>query len=146
MAVTSVCTDAARLTVEGCALLGLPNDLEQNCTRASVVMTFYVHDYLGCGCSRLNRSDDNPSWSTSLSPAPSAGRGEEKAQTDIMAGIMPPPPTPAPVSAAASAAVYDRWFQIADADRDGRVTGQDAVHFFERSGLPREVLAKVRKP
>lgn len=39
--------------------------------------------------------------------------------------------------------VYDRWFQFADGDRDGRVTGKDAVVFFEKSGLPREVLAKV---
>ena len=34
---------------------------------------------------------------------------------------------------------YDRWFQTADSDRDGRVTGGDAVTFFGRSGLPREV-------
>ncbi|EFJ53160.1 hypothetical protein VOLCADRAFT_55400 [Volvox carteri f. nagariensis] len=38
---------------------------------------------------------------------------------------------------------YDRWFQSADSDRDGRVTGGDAVAFFGRSGLPREVLATV---
>ncbi|KAG2500095.1 hypothetical protein HYH03_001679 [Edaphochlamys debaryana] len=38
---------------------------------------------------------------------------------------------------------YDRWFQTADSDRDGRVTGGDAVAFFGRSGLPREVLATV---
>ncbi len=30
------------------------------------------------------------------------------------------------------------------ADSDGRLTGADAVRFFERSGLPRELLAKVR--
>ncbi len=29
------------------------------------------------------------------------------------------------------------------ADADGRLTGPDAVKFFERSGLPREQLAKV---
>jgi hypothetical protein len=28
-------------------------------------------------------------------------------------------------------------------DRDGRLTGNDGVKFFERSGLPRELLAKV---
>ena len=39
--------------------------------------------------------------------------------------------------------VYDAWFQFADSDRDGRVTGKDAVGFFEKSGLSREVLAKV---
>lgn len=38
---------------------------------------------------------------------------------------------------------FDRLFQFADTDRDGRVTGKDAVVFFEKSGLPREVLAKV---
>lgn len=32
---------------------------------------------------------------------------------------------------------------LAPADADSRVTGPDAVKFFERSGLPREVLAKV---
>mmetsp|Transcript_17926 Transcript_17926/g.38464 ORF Transcript_17926/g.38464 Transcript_17926/m.38464 type:complete len:626 (+) Transcript_17926:389-2266(+) len=39
--------------------------------------------------------------------------------------------------------IYDRWFQLADSDHDGRVTGKDAVAFFERSGLSREVLAKI---
>ncbi|KAI3433598.1 hypothetical protein D9Q98_003408 [Chlorella vulgaris] len=39
--------------------------------------------------------------------------------------------------------LYWSWFQIADEDRDGRLTGPDAVRFFERSGLPRELLAKV---
>ena len=29
------------------------------------------------------------------------------------------------------------------ADKDGRLTGPDAVKFFERSGLPREALAKI---
>ncbi|MEW5318543.1 MAG: hypothetical protein WDW38_009759 [Sanguina aurantia] len=42
-----------------------------------------------------------------------------------------------------NAQAYDRWFAIADADRDGRVTGKDAVGFFAQSGLPREELAKV---
>lgn len=31
----------------------------------------------------------------------------------------------------------------ADADGDGRVTGSDAVAFFSRSGLPRDILAKI---
>lgn len=42
-----------------------------------------------------------------------------------------------------NAAVYDSWFATADGDRDGRVTGADAVQFFDRSGLPRDVLARV---
>ncbi len=33
--------------------------------------------------------------------------------------------------------------QAALADHDGRLTGKDAVAFFEKSGLPREILAKV---
>lgn len=33
--------------------------------------------------------------------------------------------------------------QAADSDRDGRLTGKDAVAFFERSGLPKSELAKV---
>ena len=33
--------------------------------------------------------------------------------------------------------------QAADRDRDGRLTGKDAVAFFERSGLPKSELAKV---
>eukprot|EP00878_Enallax_costatus_P017605 GHUV01018497.1.p1 GENE.GHUV01018497.1~~GHUV01018497.1.p1 ORF type:complete len:533 (+),score=105.10 GHUV01018497.1:417-2015(+) len=47
------------------------------------------------------------------------------------------------MSAIANASTYDRWFKIADGDQDGRVTGQDAVTFFQRSQLPKEVLAKV---
>mmetsp|Transcript_29724 Transcript_29724/g.36091 ORF Transcript_29724/g.36091 Transcript_29724/m.36091 type:complete len:536 (-) Transcript_29724:537-2144(-) len=38
---------------------------------------------------------------------------------------------------------YGAWFRQADADHDGRVTGQDAVAFFAKSGLPKDVLAKV---
>eukprot|EP01025_Chloroclados_australasicus_P062327 TRINITY_DN8187_c0_g2_i1.p1 TRINITY_DN8187_c0_g2~~TRINITY_DN8187_c0_g2_i1.p1 ORF type:complete len:590 (-),score=57.91 TRINITY_DN8187_c0_g2_i1:191-1867(-) len=38
---------------------------------------------------------------------------------------------------------YDLWFDFVDTDKDGRVMGKDAVSFFERSDLPREVLAKV---
>lgn len=34
-------------------------------------------------------------------------------------------------------AVYDKWFRVADADNDGRVTGKDAVTFFERAKLDR---------
>jgi EH domain-containing protein 1 len=46
-------------------------------------------------------------------------------------------------SAIANAATYDRWFKVADSDQDGRLTGADAVAFFQRSGLPRDVLARV---
>ncbi|CAG9460608.1 unnamed protein product [Pedinophyceae sp. YPF-701] len=39
--------------------------------------------------------------------------------------------------------VFTHWFQLADSDRDGRLTGPDAVQFFNRSGLPRHVLSRV---
>eukprot|EP00898_Chlorokybus_atmophyticus_P007677 jgi/Chlat1/7910/Chrsp68S07352 len=38
---------------------------------------------------------------------------------------------------------YDDWFELADGDADGRVTGQDAIQFFARSQLRRETLAKI---
>lgn len=31
--------------------------------------------------------------------------------------------------------LFDKWFNIADKDRDGRVGGAEAVEFFGRSGL-----------
>lgn len=34
-------------------------------------------------------------------------------------------------------------FRIADADRDGVLTGAEAVSFFQRSGLPQQTLFKV---
>lgn len=40
-------------------------------------------------------------------------------------------------------ALYGQWFQLADTDHDNKLTGPDAVKFFERSGLPRQNLAKV---
>ena len=39
--------------------------------------------------------------------------------------------------------VYTQWWNIADKNHDGRVTGSDAVEFFQRSGLTRDQLAKV---
>ena len=38
---------------------------------------------------------------------------------------------------------HDTLPALLPADRDGRLVGGDAVQFFERSGLPRDVLAKV---
>ena len=52
------------------------------------------------------------------------------------AGSCKLPPAP-------PAMVKDRWFRLADADGDGRVTGADAVAFFQRSGLPKAALARV---
>lgn len=40
-------------------------------------------------------------------------------------------------------AIYRNWFTIADTNGDGRVTGADAVQFFQRSGLSQQTLAKV---
>lgn len=40
--------------------------------------------------------------------------------------------------------IYKQWFAIADTDQDGRLTGADAVKFFQRSGLTREQLSRVR--
>eukprot|EP00252_Welwitschia_mirabilis_P018650 TRINITY_DN4149_c0_g1_i1.p1 TRINITY_DN4149_c0_g1~~TRINITY_DN4149_c0_g1_i1.p1 ORF type:complete len:544 (-),score=111.30 TRINITY_DN4149_c0_g1_i1:210-1841(-) len=39
--------------------------------------------------------------------------------------------------------LYRKWFEYADADRDGRVTGADAVRFFSLSQLPREQLKQI---
>jgi hypothetical protein len=59
-----------------------------------------------------------------------------------LGGGLPAATPPADASAAARE-LYLRWFAAADADNDGRLTGGDAVRFFERSGLPRDQLAKV---
>jgi hypothetical protein len=59
-----------------------------------------------------------------------------------LGGGLPAAPPPADAAAAARE-LYTRWFASADADNDGRLTGGDAVRFFERSGLPRDQLAKV---
>jgi len=45
--------------------------------------------------------------------------------------------------AAAPPVDFDAWFRIADADRDGVVTGAEAVAFFSKSGLPKKALATV---
>ena len=39
--------------------------------------------------------------------------------------------------------VSKEWFGLADRQRTGMVTGQDAVQFFSRSGLSKQVLAQV---
>ena len=63
---------------------------------------------------------------------------------------LPPPggggraPLPPPSAALAMASrVVQAWWPAADADGDGRLTGQDAVAFFGRSGLERKVLSRV---
>jgi hypothetical protein len=41
-------------------------------------------------------------------------------------------------------ALYNSWFDLADVDRDGVLSGQEAVHFFLRSDLPQQTLKRVR--
>lgn len=40
-------------------------------------------------------------------------------------------------------AVFEQFFQVADTDRDGRISGAEAVSFFKGSGLPQPTLALV---
>ncbi|XP_035540783.1 epidermal growth factor receptor substrate 15-like 1 isoform X1 [Juglans regia] len=39
--------------------------------------------------------------------------------------------------------LFDAYFLRADLDRDGRISGSEAVGFFQGSGLPKQVLAQV---
>ncbi|KAF4363910.1 hypothetical protein G4B88_004210 [Cannabis sativa] len=39
--------------------------------------------------------------------------------------------------------LFDAYFRRADLDRDGRISGQEAVPFFQGSGLPKQVLAQI---
>lgn len=58
----------------------------------------------------------------------------------------PAPPAGAGAGTPSQLALHDmyrRWFQMADQDNDGRLTGPDAVRFFERSELSRDLLARV---
>lgn len=48
----------------------------------------------------------------------------------------PPPPM--------ADALYNSWFDLADVDRDGVLSGQEAVQFFLRSDLPQQTLKRVR--
>lgn len=43
----------------------------------------------------------------------------------------------------ASADLFDAYFKRADLDGDGQISGAEAVAFFQGSGLPKQVLAKV---
>ncbi|XP_068322087.1 uncharacterized protein [Pyrus communis] len=38
--------------------------------------------------------------------------------------------------------LFDAYFGRADMDRDGRISGNEAVAFFQGSGLPKQVLAQ----
>jgi epidermal growth factor receptor substrate 15 len=39
--------------------------------------------------------------------------------------------------------LFDAYFRRADLDRDGRISGAEAVSFFQASGLSKQVLAQV---
>ncbi|XP_057465869.1 EH domain-containing protein 1 isoform X2 [Actinidia eriantha] len=39
--------------------------------------------------------------------------------------------------------IYEEWFNYADSDSDGRITGNDAIKFFGMSNLPRPELKQV---
>ena len=43
----------------------------------------------------------------------------------------------------ATQGVFAEWFKLADRQRTGMITGQDAVQFFSRSGLHKRLLAQV---
>ena len=45
-----------------------------------------------------------------------------------------------------SSATIDAWFQEADHDGDGRLTGDEAKAFFQRTSLPVQALSKVPHP
>ncbi|CAN6544890.1 unnamed protein product [Malus baccata var. baccata] len=39
--------------------------------------------------------------------------------------------------------LFDAYFRRADLDRDGRISGNEAIAFFQGSGLPKQVLALI---
>lgn len=41
---------------------------------------------------------------------------------------------------------FEAYFRRADLDGDGRISGAEAVSFFQGSNLPKQVLAQVRLP
>ncbi|KAI8469930.1 MAG: hypothetical protein J3K34DRAFT_521730 [Monoraphidium minutum] len=41
------------------------------------------------------------------------------------------------------AGLAEQWFRIADEDKDGKISGGEAVRFFMRSGLPKDVLGQI---
>lgn len=41
--------------------------------------------------------------------------------------------------------IFEAYFQRADMDRDGKISGNEAVVFFQASNLPKQVLARVSR-
>ncbi|XP_024017646.1 actin cytoskeleton-regulatory complex protein PAN1 isoform X2 [Morus notabilis] len=48
-----------------------------------------------------------------------------------------------PQNQPANVDLFDAYFRRADLDRDGRISGAEAVSFLQGSGLPRQVLAQI---
>lgn len=48
------------------------------------------------------------------------------------------------VAGGANMEQFEVYFQRADLDRDGRISGAEAVAFFRGSNLPQQVLAQVQ--
>ncbi|XP_050145892.1 uncharacterized protein LOC126621421 isoform X1 [Malus sylvestris] len=48
-----------------------------------------------------------------------------------------------PQNQSANVDLFDAYFRRADLDRDGRISGNEAVAFFQGSGLPKQVLAQI---
>ncbi|XP_068321252.1 EH domain-containing protein 2-like isoform X2 [Pyrus communis] len=46
-------------------------------------------------------------------------------------------------SQSANLDLFDAYFRRADLDRDGQISGNEAVAFFQGSGLPKQVLAQT---
>nr|XP_028958184.1 uncharacterized protein LOC103428046 isoform X4 [Malus domestica] len=51
-----------------------------------------------------------------------------------------------PQNQSANVDLFDAYFRRADLDRDGRISGNEAVAFFQGSGLPKQVLAQQLMP
>ncbi|XP_050145893.1 uncharacterized protein LOC126621421 isoform X2 [Malus sylvestris] len=49
-----------------------------------------------------------------------------------------------PQNQSANVDLFDAYFRRADLDRDGRISGNEAVAFFQGSGLPKQVLAQAQ--
>ncbi|GBF89658.1 hypothetical protein Rsub_02828 [Raphidocelis subcapitata] len=67
-------------------------------------------------------------------------RGDQAA---VPAPLSPAKAAPRVAQPVPKAVTYDEWFRFADSDADGRLTGADAVTLFKRSGLSKDLLARV---
>jgi hypothetical protein len=56
----------------------------------------------------------------------------------------PPAKLPARIPAMAGMEAFEAYFRRADLNQDGRISGQEAIAFFQGANLPQQVLAQVR--